>query len=102
LSIILIFVPVMGVIFTWVGVQNQKHTMNQVLNQARILARQIILTRQWISDAGGVWVDSQSKGARGINFTKIEAKKIEWSFARKKANGIDPRSYRNYQSTGIG
>ena len=65
-SIILIIVPVMGVIFTWVGIRNEKQAMTQVVNQARILSRQIILTRQWITDCGGIWINSESKGARNI------------------------------------
>ena len=38
----------------------------QVVNQARILARQIVLTRQWITDCGGVFVNLQSRGAKDI------------------------------------
>ena len=56
LSIILIIVPVLGVIFTWTGIQNEKQAKEQVLTQARVLSRQVILTRQWITDCGGVMV----------------------------------------------
>ncbi|RPJ08556.1 MAG: DUF3365 domain-containing protein, partial [Deltaproteobacteria bacterium] len=35
----------------------------QVVNQARVLVRQIILTRQWISDCGGIMVLRDSDGA---------------------------------------
>lgn len=62
--IVLIIFPVLGIIFTWAGIQNEKQAIEQVLNQARILSRQIILTRQWITDCGGVLVLRESKGAK--------------------------------------
>jgi signal transduction histidine kinase len=46
----------LGIIFTWAGIQNEKQSNIQVVNQARILSRQIILTRQWITDSGGLSV----------------------------------------------
>lgn len=49
----------------WTGVQHEKQAMDQVMNQARVLARQIVLTRQWVSDCGGVMVLSRSEGAKG-------------------------------------
>jgi len=64
LSIILIIVPVLGIIFTWTGIQNEKQAKEQVLTQARVLSRQVILTRQWITDCGGVMVPLESKGAK--------------------------------------
>jgi signal transduction histidine kinase len=64
LSIILIIVPVLGIIFTWTGIQNEKQAKEQVLTQARVLSRQVILTRQWITDCGGVMVPLESKGAQ--------------------------------------
>ena len=64
LSIILIVVPVLGIIFTWTGIQNEKQAKEQVLTQARVLSRQVILTRQWITDCGGVMVPLESKGAK--------------------------------------
>jgi signal transduction histidine kinase len=66
LCIVLIIIPTLGVIFTWAAVQNKKQSDQQVINQARILARQIVLTRQWISDCGGVFVDLGSQGAKDI------------------------------------
>ncbi len=65
-GIALVIAPVLGVIFTWTGIQHEKLAEEQVKNQARILARQIVLTRQWISDCGGVMVHKKSKGARDI------------------------------------
>ena len=66
LCIALVVVPTLGAIFTWAGIQNEKQSLDQVTNQARILSRQIILTRQWITDSGGVLVKMDSKGARDI------------------------------------
>lgn len=64
LSIILIIVPVLGIIFTWTGIQNEQQAKEQVLTQARVLSRQVILTRQWITDCGGIMVPLESKGAQ--------------------------------------
>jgi len=66
LCIVLIIIPTLGIIFTWTGFQNEKQSNTQVVNQARILSRQIILTRQWITDSGGVFVDQESEGAKDI------------------------------------
>jgi signal transduction histidine kinase len=66
LCIVLIIFPTLGIIFTWAGIQNGKQANDQVVNQARILSRQIVLTRQWITDCGGVFVNLQSRGARDI------------------------------------
>ena len=55
--IILIIFPALGIIFTWAAIQNQKQSNAQVVNQARILSRQIVLTRQWVTDSGGVFAD---------------------------------------------
>lgn len=68
LSIVLIIVPVLGIIFTWAGIQNEKNAIEQVLNQARILSKQIILTRQWITDCGGVMVPKESEGAKDTSY----------------------------------
>jgi len=68
LSIVLIIVPVMGVIFAWVGLRNERQARDQLINQARILSRQIVMTRQWISDCGGVMVAAGSKGAQGTRY----------------------------------
>ena len=68
LSIVLIIIPILGVIFTWAGIQSGKQANDQVVNQARILSRQIILTRQWITDCGGVFVNRQSQGAKDVMY----------------------------------
>jgi len=66
LCIVLIVVPTLSFIFTWTGFQNEKQAVEQVVNRARVLARQIILTRQWVTDCGGVMVAGDSKGAKDV------------------------------------
>ncbi|MBC8177813.1 MAG: DUF3365 domain-containing protein [Desulfobacteraceae bacterium] len=68
LCITLIIFPTIGVIFMWEGIQREKQGMDQVMNQARILARQVILTRQWIADCGGIMVSRDSKGAKDTDY----------------------------------
>jgi len=68
LCIVLIIFPTLGIIFTWAGIQNKSQADEQVVNQARILARQIVLTRQWVTDCGGIFVDTQSRGAQDSAF----------------------------------
>ena len=68
LSIIFIIVPILGIIFTWMGIQSEKQTTEQVLNQARSLANQVILARQWVTDCGGVLIPRESEGAKGIPY----------------------------------
>lgn len=66
LSIVLVVFSTLGIIFVWAGFQNEKQAMDQVVNQAKILIRQIILTRQWVSDCGGVMVLRDSEGAADV------------------------------------
>jgi signal transduction histidine kinase len=69
LSIAFIIIPSLGMIFLWTGIQNERQAMDQVANQARVLIRQIILTRQWVSDCGGVMILRDSEGAGdGLSF----------------------------------
>ena len=63
-TIALIIIPTLGGIFIWAGYQHQHLAERQLVDQARVLAKQVILTRQWISDSQGVLVNTQSKGAR--------------------------------------
>jgi signal transduction histidine kinase len=67
LCIVLIIFPTLGIIFSWAGIQNKHQSDEQVVNQARILSRQIVLTRQWVTDCGGVFVNLQSDGAKDIS-----------------------------------
>jgi signal transduction histidine kinase len=64
-AIICIVVPLLGIIFLWQGVAEERQAWTQVVNQARVLTRQIILTRQWISDSQGVFIRQDTPGARG-------------------------------------
>jgi signal transduction histidine kinase len=64
----MIIIPILGIIFTWAGIQSGKQANSQVVNQARILSRQIILTRQWVTDCGGVFVNRQSQGAKDVMY----------------------------------
>ncbi len=63
LAIVVVVFPVLGVIFTWIGIRSEQNATSQIVNQARVLARQIILTRQWVSDCDGVLVNRNSRGA---------------------------------------
>jgi signal transduction histidine kinase len=65
IGIVIIVVPVLGLIFAWTGIRNERHATSQVVNQARILARQIVMTRQWVADCGGIMVARNSLGAKG-------------------------------------
>lgn len=60
LSIAFLIAPVLSIIIIWIGIQNEKHTKDQMLNQARILSDQIILTRQWVSDSGGILINKNN------------------------------------------
>jgi len=68
LNIVLIIVPILGFTFAWTGIRNQRNTIAQLVNQARVLARQIVLTRKWVADSGGVMVLRNSEGARPYNY----------------------------------
>ena len=68
LTITLIVFPAMGIVFLWEGIQHRKRSMDQVIDQARVLARQVILTREWITDCGGVLVKRDSMGAINTNY----------------------------------
>ncbi len=68
LCTILIVVPALGIIFAWMALRSQEHITEQIVNQARVLCRQVILTRQWVSDSGGVMVAADSKGAKGTHY----------------------------------
>jgi signal transduction histidine kinase len=64
-AIICIVVPLLGIIFLWQGVAEERQAWTQVVNQARVLTRQIILTRQWVSDSQGVYLRTDTPGAHG-------------------------------------
>jgi signal transduction histidine kinase len=64
-AIICIVVPLLGIIFLWQGVAEERQAWTQVVNQARLLTRQIILTRQWVSDSQGLFLRQDTPGAKG-------------------------------------
>ncbi len=64
-AIVCIVVPLLGIIFLWQGVAEERQAWTQVLNQARLLTRQIILTRQWVSDSQGLFLRQDTPGAQG-------------------------------------
>ena len=66
---ILIIVPIMGFMFTWLGFRIINQGKQDTLEKARVIADQVVLTRQWVTDAmGGVYVDVNSQGAKGVKF----------------------------------
>ncbi|MBA3010543.1 MAG: DUF3365 domain-containing protein [Proteobacteria bacterium] len=67
LGVIVIIVPVLGLLFTWISVKLHNQAKQETLEKARVVTDQIILTRQWITDCmGGVFVNTQSPGARDV------------------------------------
>jgi signal transduction histidine kinase len=60
----IVILPALTIIFYMANIQYEKQTLEQVKNQARVLAAQIIMTRKWISDCGGVMVLGKSVGAK--------------------------------------
>ena len=68
LAIALVVFPTLVIIFKVADVQYEEQVMDQVRNQAKTLALQIIMTRKWISDCGGVMVLSESDGAKNTEF----------------------------------
>ena len=64
-AIICIVVPLLGIIFLWQAVGEESQAWKQMISQARALTRQIILTRQWVSDSHGVYIRRDTPGASG-------------------------------------
>ena len=67
-GISLIIIPALVIIFVWAGTQYKRESIAQKMDQARTLGRQVILTRQWVSDSCGVLVQRESKGAKDTNY----------------------------------
>ncbi len=57
LSIILVLVISLGVLFYFIEIQQERLLLKQVESQARVLFKQILLTRRWIADHGGIFVE---------------------------------------------
>ena len=68
LSIVLIITPILGILFAWMDMRSRDHIVDQIVNQARVLSRQVVLTRQWVADCGGIMVAAHSTGAAGTNY----------------------------------
>jgi signal transduction histidine kinase len=58
-----VMVVVFGILFFWISGRHTQLIIQQVEKQALILYRQIVLTRQWVSDHGYVLVASDPSGA---------------------------------------
>ncbi len=68
-GVIIIIVPVLGLLFTWIGFRLSGQARLETLEKARVIADQVILTRQWITNCmGGVYVNIQSPGAQNVIF----------------------------------
>ncbi|HCY85684.1 MAG TPA: hypothetical protein DHV36_11165, partial [Desulfobacteraceae bacterium] len=69
LGIVVIIVPVLGFLFTWLSVKLQDQAKEDALAKARVVADQVILTRQWVTDCmGGVFVHTSSTGAKDVTY----------------------------------
>jgi len=68
LVIALVVFPTLGIIFKVADIQYEKQAMDQVRDQARTLAMQVIMTRKWVADCGGVMVLSESNGAKDFKY----------------------------------
>jgi len=68
-GVIIIIAPVLGLVFTWIGFRLSNQGKQETLEKAKVIADQIVLTRQWVTDCmGGVFVNIKSPGAKGIPF----------------------------------
>jgi len=68
-GVIFIVVPILGLLFTWIGFRIMNQGKQETLEKARVIADQIVLTRQWVTDVmGGVYVNVDSPGARGVSY----------------------------------
>ena len=75
---------IFGVLFCWVSYLQEQYIMEQVKKQAIILHKQIVITRQWVSDSGSVLIpktegvvsspflpEPDVQGADGHTYTKV-------------------------------
>ena len=68
-GVIVIIVPVLGLLFSWLSLQLHNQAKEETLENARVVTDQIILTRQWITDCmGGVFINTKSPGARNVTY----------------------------------
>ncbi len=72
-GVVIIIAPILGLLFTWIGFRISDQSRQETIEKARVIADQIILTRQWVTDCmGGVFVNAQSLGAKGVKFAVKE------------------------------
>ncbi len=57
MSIGLVIGVSMGAIFYWTSQKQEEYILQQIEKQSRILFQQILLTRQWVSRHGGIFVE---------------------------------------------
>ncbi len=68
-GVVIIIVPILGLLFTWIGFRLADQSKLQTIEKARVIADQVVLTRQWVTDCmGGVFVNVKSQGAKGVKF----------------------------------
>lgn len=66
-GVFIIIVPILGLLFTLIGFRLSDQGRQGTLDKARVIADQVVLTRQWVTDCmGGVFVNTQSQGARDV------------------------------------
>lgn len=66
-GVTIIIVPILGLLFTWIGFRLSDQGQQETLEKARVIADQVVLTRQWVTDCmGGVFVNTESTGAQGV------------------------------------
>ena len=64
LGVIIIIVPILGLIFVWIEINLIDQAKTHTIEKARVVADNIILLRQWITDCkGGVFIPIDSIGA---------------------------------------
>ncbi len=68
LCIALIFFPTFAMFIFWEGYAQKKQSIAQIAQQAEVLCRQIIITRQWVADCGGIMAQRNSPGVGNVNF----------------------------------
>lgn len=68
LCIALIFFPTFGMFILWEGYTQKKQSIAQIAQQAEVLCRQIIITRQWVADCGGIMAQRNSPGVGNVSF----------------------------------
>ncbi len=66
-GVIIIIVPILGLLFSWIGFRMSNQGKQETIEKARVITDQIVLTRQWIADCmGGVFVNAKSSGSDGV------------------------------------